>query len=359
LTNYYFISSPLHLCIAVNIAIENYGEQHVAVFISKNPVASDAYATAVNHRRDIFDEVVILAADQGYREILLRKKKYVLLEKIFSKPEAMRIFTGNDRRSEFQYAMYIARKYHPQVEGVYMDDGAISYAGHKSINRIQHRYIDPLLKKLILGKWWKKSLTVGATDWVDSAYVAFPDAVHPLLKKKKLIKLDADIFKSERFMIFAADFLGADVRLRRFLSQSQVIVTLPHEAAFLAEKAVYKQLNEMLCRFYRCTQITIKGHPRAKDIDAVQAVFPDVTVLGKDIGMEFLLPFLSDRCLVIGDISTTLLTAKWLRPDLTVIAITVDKTFNEQLTHLYEKLAIKTITIDHLPALIQQHLSNK
>lgn len=355
MTNYYFISSPLHLCIAANIALGHYEQHNVAVFISKNAAASKFYANVAKRHQDIFDNVVVLAAEKGYREFLLRKKKFRQLEKIFSKPAAVRIFTGNDRRSEFQYAMHIARKYHPQVEGIYMDDGAVSYAGHKSINRIQHRYIDPLLKKWLRGKWWKNSLTVGATDWVDSAYVAFPDAVHPLLKKKKLITLDAGIFKSERFMVFASDFLGADLRLRRLLSQSQVIVTLPHEAAFLAEQAVFRQLNEVLCRFYRCSQITIKGHPRARDINAVKATFPDVPLLDNHIGMEFLLPFLNDRCLVIGDISTTLLTAKWLRPDLTVIAIDVFQELNEQLTHLYEKLSIERVNIENLVMRLQRH----
>lgn len=358
MTNYYFISSPLHFCIAANIAIDHSGQTNIALMIAKNAVVSDSYASVAKHRRDIFDDVIVLTGEKGYREILSRNKKFRRLKEIFSRDEVSRIFTGNDRRSEFQYAMYIARQYHPQVEGVYMDDGAVSYAGHKSINSIQHRYIDPFLKKLLRGKWWKNSLTVGATDWVDSAYVAFPDAVHPLLKKKKLITLDAGIFKSERFMVFASDFLGADLRLRRLLSQSQVIVTLPHEAAFLAEQAVYRQLNEMLCRFYRSSQITIKGHPRARDINAVKATFPDVPLLDNHIGMEFLLPFLNDRCLVIGDISTTLLTAKWLRPDLTVIAIDVFQELNEQLTLLYEKLSIESVNIESLSMRLQRHLSD-
>lgn len=357
MTHYYFISSPLHLCIAANIAIDHSDMQNVAVIISKNVAVSESYAIVAQRHQDIFHDVIVLPAVKGFREILLRKKKFQRLEDIFSKPEARRIFTGNDRRSEFQYAMYIARRCHPQVEGAYMDDGAVSYAGHKSINSIQHRCIDPVMKKLIRGKWWKNSLTVGATDWVGSAYVAFPDAVHPLLKKKKLIKLDAAIFKSERFTAFAADFLGDDSRLMQLLSQSKVITTLPHEAAFFAGESDYRRLAEILFGFYDCQQITIKGHPRANDMAAVKAIFPGASLIDQHIGMEFLVPFLSDDCLVIGDISSTLLTAKWLRPDLTVMAIDFSQKLNEQLTLLYEKLSIETINIDFLPGRLNQPLA--
>lgn len=347
--HYYFISSPLHLCIAANIAIDNSEIQNVALIIGKNAAASEAYSTAIQRHREIFNDVVVLPAVKGFREILVRKRKFQQLKEIFSKGESCRIFTGNDRRSEFQYSMYIASQYHPQVEGVYMDDGAISYVGHKSINRIQHRYIDPVLKKLLRGKWWKNSLTVGASDWVSSAYVAFPDAVHPLLKKKKLIKLDASIFISERFMAFAADFLGNNSRLRHLLSQSKVIVTLPHEAAFLAGESDYRRLAEILLDFYHCKQIAIKSHPRVENIDVVKTIFPGASLIDRYVGMEFLLPFLSDDCIVIGDVSTTLLTAKWLRPDLTVISIDYSQIPNKQMTHLYESLSIEKIRIDQLP----------
>ena len=355
--HYYFISSPLHLCIAANISIDNSEVRNVAVIITKNAAVGEAYSTAIQRHKEIFYDVVVMPAAKGFKEILLRKKKFKQFREMFSKGEACRIFTGNDRRSEFQYSMYIARQYYPQVEGVYMDDGAISYAGHKSINCIQHRCIDPILKKLLRGKWWENSLTVGASDWVSSAYVAFPDAVHSLLKKKELIKLDASIFISERFMAFAADFLGNDARLTQLLSQLKVVVTLPHEAAFLSVESDYRRLADILLDFYPYQKIAIKSHPRAENMDAVKTIFPGASLIDRYVGMEFLVPFLSDDCLVIGDVSTTLLTAKWLRPDLTVISIDYSQKPNEQMTHLYERLSIEKICIDQLPERLRK--SNK
>ena len=111
-----------------------------------------------------------------------------------------RIFTGSDRRMEFQFAMYQARKANDQVEGIYIDDGTVSYLGHKSIHSIFHKYIDPLLKKLIYGSWWKNALTTGSSAWISTAYLAVPQDAHPLLKNKQLIALDQNIFVSKEFL---------------------------------------------------------------------------------------------------------------------------------------------------------------
>jgi len=347
MTDYFFISSPLHFCLAANFALQSPAHRSVALIMTRDKVVADIYAAAIGKHPEIFASVTSLAGmDKSGVSSLLRK--------IFSEPGKMRIFTGNDRRYEFQYAMQIATQAGAQVEGIYLDDGAVSYVGHKSINKISHRYIDPLLKKLSCGWWWKNSLTTGASAWIDSAYVAFPDAVHPLLRDKKLHRIDATGFRADSYVALTSELVADSAQLRKKLSGVRVVLTLPHEAGFLQKQQDYVRIGKMLADCFQCGEIAVKAHPRAQDQASVEGCFPGALLLDRRIGMEFLLPFLQDDCLVLGDISTALLTSKWLRPDLAVVALKIFGELSEALLTLYDKLQVEITDIAMLPERLER-----
>ncbi len=82
--------------------------------------------------------------------------------------------------------------------------------------------------------------------------------------------------------------------------------------------------------------------------DLLARMFPGATVLDNRVGMEMLLPSLDDGCIVAGDISSTLLTTRWLRPDLTVLALVSDGGAPAAREALYRRLKITMITADQL-----------
>ncbi len=126
MTDCFFISSPLHLLIAANIAIQDAQNESVLVIMSRNKAAADRFRIAAEKHPDIFDRVVVLPHEPRAGRTV-RTPRYRAIESLLSGAGEVRILTGNDRRLEFQYAMHVASRSGGQPEGVYMDEGAITY----------------------------------------------------------------------------------------------------------------------------------------------------------------------------------------------------------------------------------------
>ena len=73
--------------------------------------------------------------------------------------------------------------------------------------------------------------------------------------------------------------------------------------------------------------------------------------------MEFMLPLLNDECLVVGDISSVLLTTRWLRPDIAVIALRTMDEIPDSLSDLYRKLRIEIVAADELTGSLDKLLT--
>ena len=340
--DYFFISSPLHFFIAAGIALQNPRHTRTAVLMTKDAAAGGCFAAAAERFPQIFDRVIDLSGRQA-RSLRARGPRFARLRSEFQQPMQARIFTGNDRRIEFQFAMHVAAMSSPSVEGIYMDEGAITYVGHKSMHSLQHRYLDPLFKKLFYGAWYKNALTTGASAWVATAYVAFPDLVHPLLQSKQLVAIDTAPFTSAPFRALAAAVLGGDGRAAESLRGVKLVLTMPHEGSYIHNPTPYRDLAAVLGDSFAPAEVAIKAHPRITDHDLLPRLFAGMTLLDNRCGMEMLLPLLNDDCIIAGDISSTLLTARWLRPSLPVIALKVQDSAPGALLRLYDALQIPMI----------------
>ncbi len=254
-----------------------------------------------------------------------------------------RVFTGNDRRIEFQYAMHVATRANPSIEGIYLDEGAVTYAGHKSMNNIAHRFIDPLFKKLVYGFWYKTAPTTGTSAWIQTDLVAFPEAVHPLLKRKRIEAIDPAPFKTPAFRALAAAMLGDAEKIRGQLRGIKLVLTLPHEGACLRNPEPFRAIGRILLGRFAASEIAVKAHPRITRPALIPDLFPGAVLLDPAAGMEAMLPLLDDGCIVAGDISSTLLTTRWLRPDLPVLALNTGSTAPEALLRLFARLDIPRV----------------
>ena len=201
---------------------------------------------ATKHFNNLFQDTYDLTINDDQQKFKQRKLRFAEIEKVIISTPPNRIFTGSDRRMEFQFAMHKARQVNAEVEGIYIDDGTVSYLGHKSINSIFHKTIDPLLKKIVYGAWWKNALTTGSSSWISKAYLAVPKDAHPLLQTKELIPLEQDVFSTDEFlkvndmyhytnggMIHHRDFsineIEADIDLLSLLKRDSVMIELKSE----------------------------------------------------------------------------------------------------------------------------------
>jgi len=299
MTNYFFISSPLHFFIATNLAISHQGDNNIAIFISKNEETAQQYSKATRHCTDIFQQTYELSVDDEQAKFSKRKVRFAQLKALISSTIPDRIFTGSDRRMEFQFAMHQASKVNAEVEGIYIDDGTVSYLGHKSINSIVHQYIDPTLKKLIYGLWWKNPLTTGSSSWISKAYLAV-----------------------------------------------KAVLCLPNESFYLKNPQFLQQIKNTILKHFQPQNIAIKAHPKSKDMALLTQMFPESIALPNTLGMELLLPKLSNDTSIIGDVSTALLTAKWLKPKVTVQAFEVNSDMSKQLKNLFHSLGITFLSLE-------------
>jgi len=345
--NYFFISSPLHFFIATNLAISHKADTNIVLFIGKNAQTAKQYAKATKHFENIFHDTYDLTINDNQQKFKQRKLRFKEIEKIKVSTPPDRIFTGSDRRVEFQFAMYQARKSNADVQGIYIDDGTVSYLGHKSINNIFHKSIDPMLKRLVYGSWWKNALTTGSSNWISKAYLAVPKDAHPLLKTKELIALDQEVFSSDEFLA-VNNFLVAKYDELNVIDFPKIkaVLCLPNESFYLKNPSFLQQISKTILQHFKPEEIAIKAHPKSKDMALLAQVFSKSISLPNTLGMELLLPKLSDSTSIIGDVSTALLTAKWLKPKVTVQAFEVNSDISKNLKTLFNSLGISFLSLE-------------
>lgn len=347
LKNYYFISSPLHLIIACNLAGQLSEQENIAIIISKNSAQARRYSSAIDAVKGLFQACVVLD-DTGSdcapkSRFLARKNQLKAIKKLFSNAEDKTIYTGNDRRLEFQYAMHISRISGAKTVGIYIDDGAVSYLGHKSINRFTHNVLDPFLKRIVYGSWWQHAKTTGSSDWISRAYIAFPELAHDLLKQKEIHEINSNGFRSEKVRAISSKLLEdgfTDIKQIRNIS---VLFILPNDADFQNNSGIFKDAYQAMCNQFSAHDIAFKAHPRSKEDHKLANLFFGALEIKKHIGMEMLMPQLKENVIIIGDQSTALLTAKWLRPELNIHTLTKGN-IDPKLSELFKLLGIQSET---------------
>lgn len=257
-----------------------------------------------------FESISVISEQQkGAGKFRYRRKVFSSISHQLSEIRPHHIYTGNDRRLEFQFAMSVANSYQ-QTLGHYIDDGTYSYIGRKT-HWLKDGLIDNLIKKLAYGFWWSQPATVGASRWISQSWLAYPEAAVPELQCKPIRQLPKNLHRSE-FTELATIGLPADFDLTGI----DGVLLLPHDSVGPASTA--NSLINWLQQQDGVECIAIKNHPRSRPKKTDSN--PTVTEIPASIPMEILLPLLPSGCLVAGTLSTALLTAKWLRPDLTVYA---------------------------------------
>lgn len=356
-TNYYFISSPLHLLFSANLAIQNQGERNIAILISKAEKQIEFFSSVIQKEGSIFSDLLVLKQGEKGAKTRQRKENLKTLKDFVLKNTPHRVYTGTDRRVEFQFTMHKARKENPGVTGIYLDEGTATYVGHFHMNSIQHRWVDPLLKKIGYGFWWNNPVIIGESKWIDEVYAAFPEFVHPLLKGKKLHPIEQDNFHTTEFSRFAQTLAASfSVNFDR-LSETRLLILLSLESFYDDPDEHLAKLIEHATQFVPLEQIAIKAHPRSKSVARFQQRYPEIYFVDSKIGLEMLLPHLTSKTAFVGDISSTLFTVKWFNPIATLATVefsqgSYSKTI-EKIKLFYRQIGVPSLTYSELNGLLE------
>jgi hypothetical protein len=361
--NYFFISSPLHFLLSVNMAIRNGEARNVAVISSR--IASNARLLGEVIRRDgrVFCDVIMLESGPGKghgSKARQRKQRMKVLRDYLGQHPAAKIFTGSDRHVEFQYAMHVAHTHDPSVQGIYLDDGLHTYLGSRRMHSFQHKYGDPLLKKLYYGMWWKNPVILGTSGWISEVYAVFPELVHPVYQQlgKKVLPFDSSYFATPAFQHITgvlAEVTGLD---RETLGRLDFVLLLTHEQHYIDPWTHTERMMQILGAHAPEERIAIKAHPRSSLLPELRERYPRAVHLDNRVGFELLLPFLKADCVFIADISSSLFTVKWLQPSQRAFAVEVPhptiEHYRDEVRALFDQMGIRRVSYDELEAALAQ-----
>lgn len=351
-TELYLCSTPLHILNAVAIASTRQEYEHHIWLIDQPIVDNNPYFDILNNWNDSPFKRVNISAGQikgTKKKLANRKLIFSQLKSYIKEIHPSRIYTGNDRRIEFQYAMHCCAKAKQPASGIYMDEGTFTYVGRAASSSFSDQYVDNLLKKLTYGFWWKNPSTIGGSEWITEVYAAFPHLVHEKLKGKKIISLQeyfVDNNTLEGFCGKLVEYFGASKEKVKTLN---VVMTLPHES-IIELKAGYRETMLSVLGELKTTgaNIGIKYHPRNSNPDLLNVTGDSlVHLIPNKIPFEAILPLISKNSIIVGDVSSTLINTRWLRTDAKIISIENDSLpASEAFLTFFEKIGVKTLKIN-------------
>lgn len=352
---FYLVSTPLHLFLSSAIASQRTDKKHILIFIDQADIEHNFYFDQVSQwKNSPFQRIYIFPGRiNGFlKKRTSRKRTFLELDDIILKYKPSEIYTGNDRRIEFQYSMQKSLEY-GGAKGNYIDEGTFTYLGRPPSLGIRDMMIDSLIKKLVYGFWWKNPPTIGGSSWITNVYAAFPKLVHPLLKKKNITELTSTWLQSDNLNSFSAQLLATKNVQSDAIQSIDVLIALPHESIIAQSKHYKNSIISLISQLQKQNKnIAIKYHPRDVQPDALNLQKSGCQLIPSQVNFEALLLIFPKNRTVIGDFSSVLLNARWLRPDLRVIAALEDESaVSKHLFSLYTSLNIEMINVEKVDTL--------
>jgi len=344
----YLPSTPLNILVSSAVALQLQNEAATLILIDQEQCGESSpyfqaltqWQTSPFEKLDCFPGTIIGQTKRASRQIIFQQ-----LDKILHQLRPEKVYVGSDRRIEFQFVMHRLQQLGIKAEGVYLDDGLYTYAGRLFV--WWKDWVNAGLKKLVYGSWWQEPATVGASNWIQSAFVFQPKQVHSALASKTLHALPVAGF-THKSMKALSEILFIQFQLEvAVVTQLDVVILIPHPNNIAKMSGYEMQLKQEICQFLaEGKHVAVKYHPRTSQEDPLGLQMLGVKVLlPKQLAFEFILPLLSLNTLVQGDVGSAILTTKWLRPDLSVVAVLNPlDSFQKQFLDLMEQFKVEVKT---------------
>lgn len=320
MTYLYLCSSPRHIYLALGLALsEPEAVHHLRIINQKNKV--NLFVDGAKRSLHPFASVEVMPLLKKRGKYTAKKQALSLIGAWLESNSADKIFCGNDRSIEFQYAMHLSLKRGRRTQGAYLDDGTGSYFNGCYLRwsrAFTDLTVDRCMKWLFYGSWYHKVRFLGGTRWVSECYLSFPELAPEFIKRnKKVIPLDPAIFRSEGFLN-ALRALALD-ELSGSGGDFQLFLVLPLSKSI---ERFYTGIEEYLGLVNRLTgdyeRIAVKYHPRETHYYFTSD--RSVTEFPPSLPAEAIFSLVNVDC-VIGDTSSALLSAQWLNPEAKVICL--------------------------------------
>lgn len=345
--HFYFASTPLHVFLSSAIALTRPNDQHILLMIDQPEVDNNLYFTGVQRWASSPFEAshIFEGRVKGLRKkIQSRKRIFAQIKALIEQYNPKFLYTGNDRRIEFQYGMSQAN----DAVGCYIDEGTFTYVGRKASSQMGDAIFDNIGKKLTYGFFWKNPPTIGGSAWVRDVYVAFPDLIYQGLKHKNIIHLEPEWLQNDALRQFSDGILSLQSYSPDALSGLAMLIALPHESLLVDSVSSWQSIITKLQA--SSAKVAVKYHPRDLHTDVLNLSTQNHLIeIPRKINFESLIPHIPEDCVIIGDFSSVLINAKWLKPSLTIKAVADERNaMAERFTAFYKALGIDILLLDEL-----------
>ena len=345
-SNLFFVSTPYHLINASVIAYDLAKESDCTlIFIDQPYKKKSVYVDFVKlWEYSPFVNVHIFYSkgknEKGkykYRKNVLRK-----IEKLILKYKPNVIYTGNDRRIEFIRGFTKMKSMNPRSKCIYFDDGLLSYVVHEYG---WESFLEIFFKKLYYGFWYNRQQIVGGSDFIDMSIISFPDFCHYKLINKPSKKINYSNLNNKEFQDFANIIFNGYEEDSRELKKLDMVLILPHLKELKKFKNHYYNIKKVFNQISGGhIRIGIKYHPFHYQDSFKFYENKSFKLISPDIPFELITLILKPKTIILGDVSTVLLTAKSLRQDLKVISIKNPKdSRQEKINELSSKIGIEKL----------------
>lgn len=330
---------------AYTIALQE-RERKNLLFIVPEFFGATKIAHLIEEGNTPFEKVILLRGVPGqnssFGKLIERMWNVRFLAQFLAKEKITNVFIGNDARPEAQVILSYSKQKNSSCKGVYMNDGAAAYmlyAREKSVVRYW-------IGKIFFGWWWQDVTVLGTSPWINEIRAIFPELVRPELQdiprvsiqKEDFLKLKEESWVLEYMLI--AGISPAD------LENVQGFVILPH-SAMLRKYPQCKEVFEKIFSWSTENKIAIatKFHPNEPSEELFLVPKEGVLLIPKAIPFEFLYLFCEKPpSFLLGDVSTSLLTGRWIFKDIKIFSIApLFSYFDSYLFKVFSRLNIKVV----------------
>ncbi len=245
------------------------------------------------------------------------------------------VFTCNDGRPQSQFLEYKCNK--NDGLNVCVEDGSELY-GDSFKSYLP--FYELVFYKMYYGRWYETNKFIGDYRYTDKIKALKPDLVRDELKHKKIEPINLDNFKFLKNRGLIQSMMDEfDVQID--LDNDNVILFLPHSSFIKkrGQESIYSMIVEELLEKGR--DILLKYHPRENDY-YLKEDEGKISVLPQSLPSEILILHMIDEPpVVIGDVSTCMLTSKFLKKDIEVISlINLLNIESKNLKEVFRKIGI-------------------
>jgi len=247
--------------------------------------------------------------------INLEKRSVNDLKKAYKGVNFDKVFTCNDGKPQSQYLQYKCKKNNGL--NIYVEDGSEVYNDSLRSPRAFH---ESILYKVYFGGWYERMKILGDYKFTDEIRALRPDLVRKELKHKKVKPIGLENFTNLKKTGLTKSILNEfGIELPR--NKQPIIIFIPH-SSFIKKRNLLSFYQKIVSKLMKDDKnILLKYHPREKNY-YIGKEENDIKILSQSLPSEILiLEMINNTPIVIGDISTCLLTSKFLKKETQVISL--------------------------------------